>query len=1698
MDLIPHSNRCTYLVYLRAVFAAGFTLATAPLAVQGQTYPGPTYSSPIAISRNDKLIWSVNPGDNSVSVIRPDNNTRITKLAVGTEPQSIALTPDGQYAYVANAAAGTVSVILISDPAWGTFSASVVTNLLTGSEPWNVVTSPDGRRVFVANSGQDSITIIDATTRTIIGHVDLRNSIANDPDRSRQFQPRGLAVTADNTKLYVTRFLSFTKAGGRQGDDFGREGLVAVLDINTASTSISDYVVGRVVRLAPQITGFKFPGLTNDTAAFPNQIQSIVLRGNRGYLPNIAASPTGPLRFNLDTHAFVNQIGSVNTTSPTDLGALNLHLGARDPEPGKVRHFFANPWGIAFTSQSGTGTAYAISAGSDLLVKLAVAADDSLSFTVDSDTTRFIDLNDPTNPSTSGPNAGKNPQGIAINSTGTVAYVVNFVSRNVSVVNLTNDTVIATVQASDLPAPGSQGETNLVGAEMFFSSRGNFDTIPGTNSLRDRLSSEGWQSCASCHFKGLTDGIVWQFNAGPRKSVPLNSTFNPHNRSQQRLLNYSAIFDEIEDFEANIRNVSGPGNLAAPINGNSLDPNHGLLIGDTGDLNVAPGTVNAFTVASANRPQVTVTLPGSTDKVPALTALREWVRNAVRTPNAPLTNAGLPNAPLPADLALGRAMFTASCAQCHGNDNWTVSLKDFTSPPATSQIFTERNPTNFTGNPVATQYLNRFLHDIHSFNLGVPGQGNPLGNNIGADEKAAPAVVSGVQQPAQDALGIDYNSDGKGNGFNVPSLLGLHLLPPYMHNGAAESLAAVISDVNHRTAGGRIADLLSNPTDQAYVAKFVESIDATTTPVLDVRFRPTYSSPIAINTNDHLIWSVNPSDNSVSVIRPDQNTVLAKISVGKEPQSVALTPDNQYAYVANAAGNSVTIILISDPAWGTFSASVVTNLTTGAEPWNIVCSPDGKKVFVANSGQDTITVINTATRTILGQVDLRNSIANDPDRSRHFQPRGLAVTADNSKLYVTRFLSFTRAGGRQGDDLGREGLVAVLDVDTSSANITDYKVGRVLPLAAQITGFKFPGLTNPPAPDTLAFPNQLQSVVIRGEAAYLANIAASPTGPLRFNLDTHAFVNVIAGPNSTSPLDFGALNLHLGAVDPEPGKRRSFFANPWAIAFTSQIGAGTAYAVSAASDLLVKLNVAADGSLGFTVDTNTTRFIDLNDPSLPATSGTNAGKNPQGIAINSAGTKAYVANFVSRNVSVVDLTTDTVVATVQTSPLPSPGSQGETNLVGAEMFFSSRGNFDSIPGTNSLRDRLSSEGWQACSSCHFKGLTDGVVWQFNAGPRKSVPLNSTFNPFNRTQQRLLNYSAIFDEVEDFEANIRNVSGPGALAGGALDPNHGLLIGDSGDLNVAPSAVNAFALPNANRAQVTVTLPGSGNKVPALTALREWVRNAVRTPNAPLPASQLAGGPSPDDISQGRRLFVQAGCANCHGGIGWTVSLKDFTSPPAGAEIFTERNPTNFTGNPVATQYLNRFLRDIGSFNLGVPGQGNPLGNNIGADEKAAPAVANGTQQAAQDALGIDYNSDGKGIGFNVPSLLGLHALPPYMHNGAAESLAAVIADVHHRTDNGKLADVLASPTNQALVVTFLESIDLNTVPLVQLAIRRQGNQVFVAFDSVSGVHYALEAKTTLTSSWASTGSTTIGTGQRIELAAAIDIDTKFLRLVTGP
>ena len=463
---------------------------------------------------------------------------------------------------------------------------------------------------------------------------------------------------------------------------------------------------------------------------------------------------------------------------------------------------------------------------------------------------------------------------------------------------------------------------------------------------------------------------------------------------------------------------------------------------------------------------------------------------------------------------------------------------------------------------------------------------------------------------------------------------------------------------------------------------------------------PTHSSPISISADGKWVWSVNPGAGNVSVIYAKTNKAVATIKTGEEPQSVALDPNNRYAYVANAGSGTVTVIRITRASAKRFRARVDRRrgtIRTGAEPWNIVVSPNGRRVFVANSGQGTITVIDTKGRRkkVIGHVNLQRGRCADPvDRKRQFQPRGLAVTKNGKRLLVTSFFAFTRPGGKQADDNGRQGVVCRLNVSTSSKRIRGYRAASRVTLAPQITGFTIDSNGDGVPDPTSAFPNQLQSIVIRGNQAYLPNIAASPNGPLRFNVDTQAFVSVIDRARSGTPVDAGVpkfLNLHLGARQPETGKKKLFFANPWAIAFRKQTGATTGYVVSSGSDLLVKVAVDAAGKLTNTVDADTTRYIDLNDPLNPATSGDKAGKNPQGIAINKQGTRAYVVNFLSRNVSVVDLTNDSVVTVIRTAPLPAPGSPAEVVTVGAEMFFSSRGNFNRPRGSDRLYDRAAVE-----------------------------------------------------------------------------------------------------------------------------------------------------------------------------------------------------------------------------------------------------------------------------------------------------------------------------------------------------------------------------------------------------------------------
>ncbi len=285
--------------------------------------------------------------------------------------------------------------------------------------------------------------------------------------------------------------------------------------------------------------------------------------------------------------------------------------------------------------------------------------------------------------------------------------------------------------------------------------------------------------------------------------------------------------------------------------------------------------------------------------------------------------------------------------------------------------------------------------------------------------------------------------------------------------------------------------------------------------------------------------------------------------------------------------------------------------------------------------------------------------------------------------------------------------------------------------------------------------------------------------------------------------------------------------------------------------------------------------------------------------------------------------------------------------------------------------RLSNEGWGSCHACHGLGRTDNIVWIFGAGPRRSSPLHWTFAPNDPSDIKLLNHSALNNEVQDFENNIRDVSG-----------GLGLIVDANGNQLGGPDGTQQ---PGATKPPLAVQ---NGGRSPQLDALAFYVATGIKTPTSPL-ASEPAGSTLAQQIQRGRDLFESGNCATCHGGAGWASGR--FNLLPATPTIALD------AGVPV----LQDVLRDVGTFNA---------------------ADANQVKQNGTAAAGA--------LGFNPPSLLGAFATAPYLHNGSAQTLDDVMQLKKHRTSGLPVGapDPFDDPAKRADIVKFLESIDATTVP----------------------------------------------------------------------
>ncbi len=314
------------------------------------------------------------------------------------------------------------------------------------------------------------------------------------------------------------------------------------------------------------------------------------------------------------------------------------------------------------------------------------------------------------------------------------------------------------------------------------------------------------------------------------------------------------------------------------------------------------------------------------------------------------------------------------------------------------------------------------------------------------------------------------------------------------------------------------------------------------------------------------------------------------------------------------------------------------------------------------------------------------------------------------------------------------------------------------------------------------------------------------------------------------------------------------------------------------------------------------------------------GAAPQGLALNPDGT-LYVHNFLDRSIVSFDVSDILkngngvgkkmeITTTVQNEKLD------KQVLIGKQIFYHA-GNI-----------KMSKDSYISCASCHIDGGQDGRVWDFTnrkEGFRNTISLQGRAG----TKHGALHWTANFDEVQDFEHDIRN-----AFAGeGFLD--------------------NTLTIKEFTDKHSSLGYPKKG-KSPDLDALAAYVTSLNRVPNSPY---RKNNGQLTKSAVRGKKTFQKLKCTNCHGGI-------EFTDSPNG------------------------FIHNVGTW---TPKSGNRMGYDI--------------------------------LGFDTPTLKGVWATAPYLHDGSAATIKEVLTNRNTTDLHGKVSTLSKSELNN--LMAYIQQIDEN-------------------------------------------------------------------------
>ena len=486
-------------------------------------------------------IWNVNPDNDSVTVIDLGTHSVISEIPVPDEPRSLAVAPDGRV-WVVSKGAATVSVI---DPV--TLGIDEMHFLDVGSQPHGMAMGPSS--AFVALEATGEIVSLD----TITGSILQRAGVGP--------RPRHVALDASAENLFVSLFVTPPLPGEASADPVVDDntniygGKVLVLDPATllAVTTIDLQHSNRLVseHSGPGVPNYLGPAVISPdgTAAWvPSKQDNILAGALRGGLG---------MTFDQTVRAIISKI---QLPAATEDFAMRGDLD----NASLASHAAFGPFGLhLFTALEGNR---------EIAVTDVHSGVEILRFDV-----------------------GRAPQSVAVSADGMRLYVHNFMDRSVGIYDVSGlvhsgaieVTEIATVStvASESLAPDV-----LLGKQLFYDARD------------DRLAALDYMSCTSCHNAGHEDGRVWDFTGvgeGLRNTVSLQGRAG----MDHGFLHWSANFDEVQDFEAQIRSFAGGTGLMSDADfnaGTRSQPLGDPKAGISSDLDALAAYVASLNIAPAS------------------------------------------------------------------------------------------------------------------------------------------------------------------------------------------------------------------------------------------------------------------------------------------------------------------------------------------------------------------------------------------------------------------------------------------------------------------------------------------------------------------------------------------------------------------------------------------------------------------------------------------------------------------------------------------------------------------------------------------------------------------------------------------------------------------------------------------------------------------------------------------------------------------------------------------------------------------------------------------------------------------------------------------------------------------------------------------------------------------------------------------